>query len=954
MLKFRPIGLASVFVLGLVLSASVAGANEMSVEDVRKRVAEIEKSIKTAQQKISVFSGNKLRNASLIEREQKRIVDLEEEKRGLQPMLQQGQRDDVQAARLKLRQDLERQIKPLVSELRVITSGKPTGALGSEEAVKLKKLQDAYLTLSMDMLLGQAVSSPRDAVMKELKASKDLLVKLRAGGTFKGIDAAVASKDKWDIRESKSLAEANYRIARLRYEAALMADLTLKGSNEFQNTAAYLEMAVARLVETDPSNVRPPSGRTKELHQWYLEMKREVDLEEFNRMAAHAPIFDDGKLVAGKTRQEIAYFSALTLADRVKSAAVTMPISSIFYPKDSRVDLAKRIRAKADDNPDHVIFGYLATGIEPSPRMYMLAVMRALRMEQEKVNTWLVNAYNQSWYNTGLGTLLRANGALGTGDASFEEVERRVKEYLSEVDAVHDVLERATKEDDPEKLSEDDRHLLEAFGYVVKKVDTSYEYAVPKEANVRGLTAGAQRGLKLPGAPLLDVITPKTVAITAVSTLVPGYAAGMAEAFALRAGAGMRTIWLAKMATEVGVGAALDATKQYAESGKVDAEAILIESILLGGIMEKANVLSSGVGDAFAKQLQKYQDTSVLRRLLSDKFVRDTAAEWVTESLGMASEVAITTLYEKVYKGKNVDAQSFFANVVNSAISRSVSSTGAYASDGKFLPQADFINRLPGFIKKRAQADPALAKEVYDLSREQIKMQDEAMQRYIEVVVEGSPTADALFKALLKGELSWMDLVIAYQRNTEAMTPLMQGVKELRDSFFEEIKHDAVWLARKELKNELGEKIDAIAEQHGNSEKGKLLLKQAMDEFFHDSRYMNEQIIAPGSKSPVSDIDRSMQHPRLRHLMEQMFEARARELSDGAYIPTSARAFDVNEYYNVMPFISDTNKMRPELDSVVAEAGFTHGDIMESFGYAAAMMHMNSIQQRNFRGHERR
>ncbi|MEO0511149.1 MAG: OmpH family outer membrane protein, partial [Verrucomicrobiota bacterium] len=46
--------------------------------------------------------------------------------------------------------------------------------------------------------------------------------------------------------------------------------------------------------------------------------------------------------------------------------------------------------------------------------------------------------------------------------------------------------------------------------------------------------------------------------------------------------------------------------------------------------------------------------------------------------------------------------------------------------------------------------------------------------------------------------------------------------------------------------------------------------------------------------------------------------------------------------------------MRPELDSVVAEAGFTHGDIMESFGYAAAMMHMNSIQQRNFRGHERR
>ncbi|MGJ8654409.1 MAG: hypothetical protein ACSHX8_14205 [Opitutaceae bacterium] len=905
------------------------------------RVAEIDKALKESEQRIRIYSSNSVRYASLIDAERVKVARLQAEKQALMPELASMQLDKAQKARLKLARDLEHSMRRALESFRFITNGPSTKGNESSEAREFQKLQNAYLTLMMDFMLSEANESQSSRVDK-LRGIGEKELQLAMISALDSVDAVKSGQPDYTVTVTQSNAEAHYRFARLKLEAATMAELTLDKGNGRQ-TQEVVEVLIGEIVANDTSNPAPQNdGRAAKTHKWFQEMKRVVDLEEFRRMAAFAPIFDEGKLVTGKTRQEIAYFSELALANRVKRSAVTMPISRIFWPADSRVDLATEIEKAARDNPDHVIFGYLQTGVEPSPRMYMLAIMRTLRYEQEKINTWLVESINKPWFETGLGTLLRVSDGPGTGDAGFAEVKKRIDQYMNDVDTVHDVFQRATKADEPEKLDQKDQDLLSAFGYVVTGPDGSLVYAVPKKANIGGLTASAQRGLKLPGAPVLDVINVKNISITVITTLVPGYAATMVEGALLRAGAGMRTIFAAKVGTEMGLGMAFDAASQMSETGRVDVETLLIESVLLGGLIERAEKLTMGQGGKMTDALVNYKNKSLLREVLSDETVRKKAGAWVQNSLGLANENAITLAYESLYKGTELDQHTFFANLVNSSLTRSISNTSAAIHSGDFLPPHNkYVEHLPKWLQFFVQKDPALGREIYNLSHEQAKMKEAALGRYNEAVGPGKPSADRLFSALLKGDLSWMDLTMAYQNDTETMKPLMHQVKDLRDTFFQEIEVDALQLAHKELDDVLYQRIEEGME-----------FGEAMQLYLHDWRYLTEQVISPGSKSPVSDIDRSMQHPRLRQLMEHMFEVRAD--SGGSYMPTSARAFDVNEYYNVMPFITKLNEMRGQLDPVVLKNGLKHADVMSSFGFAAAMMHMNGPQQRHFRVSERK
>lgn len=930
-------------------------------DDVKKRAAEIDQSMAKIEQligQLTTFSAT--RNAARITEEKAKLEALKQERESLVSDLQEAHINKLTSEAGKQVAKTGTQMTEALVALRQITDGSTRSAANTMEQARLSKMQKAYLAvLTRRMLIG--TSESHAARIGEVASEGSLELVASTTAVMKEVEATWEDVSDADKIDRRARVEASYRHARLKREAALMARFaTEKGSGE-QTSATHIKGLMETIATNDPNNfVAANDGFKKETHKWFRQLKREVDLEEFRRMAAHGPMFDtldDKRLITGKTRQEIAFYSELGLAQRVKVAASTMPISRLFWPTDSRIDLAEQIKKEAMSNPDHVIFTYLQTGVEPSPRMYMFAVMRALRFEQEKINTWLVDAYSQSWYNTGLGTLIRASDGAFTGEAGFTEVQRRIRIFTREVDAIHDTFQRATKTEDPEDLSQDDQDLLSAFGYLGKSLDGSLEYKVPKEGNLRGLTASAQRGLKLPGAAVLDVVTPKNVAVTVISTVVPGGFATMVEGMAIRAGAGAYSIIGVKFIAEMGMSMALDAGFQYLEKGKVDAEALLLDSLLLGGVMEMSNRLSGGMATQFARQMGKYKAESILGNIMRDETMQKKAANWLSTTFGLASESAITTLYEEKFKGNEVDFNIFLSNLVNSAITRVVSDNQAAIIEGKFFNKDVFVQQIKrdvDWLGDLIKKDTKLANELHLISNAQFKLQQEAMDRYNEAVGEGTPSADRLFHALLKGEISWMDVTIAYQRDTTAMEPLMVGLKELRDNFFDQIEADAVRLVRDDLRSDFRERLREIDRMDVTPEKRKELKHQAYEEFSHDLRYFTREIISPGSKSPVSDIDRSAQHPRLRRMMERLFQNHAREASEGGIIPTSARAFDVNEYYNVMPFISETNKFRTAIDGLPADGAITHGDVMESFGFAAAMMHMNSYQKAKYKRNERK
>ncbi len=927
--------------------------------DVKKRVTAINQSIAKSEQLIEQMKRfSATGNATRIEAELKKIEAMKQERQSLLPTLREAHDDQLARAVAEQVNKTQRQLTQSLVALREITEGSTRSAANTMEQASLRKMQKAYLAVLTRRMLGGPNESHAAEIGKvgsegsrELVAAKTALMN-EVDATWDGVSSA-------DMISRRARTEAQYRIARLKKEAALMARFTMEKGAGDTTTVTHIRALMETIGTSDPNNfVAPRDGFKHETHKWFRELKREIDLEEFRRMAAHGPMFDNEKLIIGKTRQEIAFYSELGLAQRVKAAANTMPISRIFWPTDTRVALADQIKKEAMSNPDHVIFAYLQTGVEPSPRMYMFAVMRALRFEQEKINTWMVNAYGQDWHNTGLGTVIRANDMIGTGEAGFTEVTRRIGVFSKEVDAIHDTFQRATKTAEPEKLAQDDQDLLAAFGYIGKSLDGSLEYKVPKEGTIRGLTASAQRGLKLPGAAVLDVVTIKNVGITVISTVIPGGFATMIEGMAIRAGAGAYSIMGVKFIAEMGMSFTLDAGIQYLEKGKVDAEAILLDSLLLGGVLEGSNRLSSGAATQLARQMAKYKAESVLGNIMRDEQMQKKAASWLAATFSLSSEAAITTLYEEKFKGNEVDFNIFLSNLVNSAITREVSHRHQALIEGNLItkePFNEYVKREIHWLSDLVKKDTKLANELHRISSTQYQMQQESLNRYNEAVGEGTPSADRLFHALLRGEISWMDVTIAYQRDTKEMKPLMVGLKELRDNFFDKIQADAVRLVRDDFRSDLRERLREIDTIDGiTSDERDALKKAAFDGFLHDLKYFTREIINPGSKSPVSDIDRSAQHPRLRRMMERMFENRAREANRGGLLPTSARAFDVNEYYNVMPFISETNQFREVIDVLAADGAITHGDVMESFGYAAAMMHMNSYQKPKYKRNERK
>ncbi len=166
--------------------------------------------------------------------------------------------------------------------------------------------------------------------------------------------------------------------------------------------------------------------------------------------------------------------------------------------------------------------------------------------------------------------------------------------------------------------------------------------------------------------------------------------------------------------------------------------------------------------------------------------------------------------------------------------------------------------------------------------------------------------------------------------------------------------------AKLEAKREFDRKRDDIKKQHFFGKGADAISESQMKDRLkvvgtEESGVLNRidqaKMIAPGSGDPTSDIDRSWSEPRVMQAMKGLQRDRLMLDREGVkgVGPTTAKAWDLNEYYNVMDGVKAAMPLRNHKEKgfanekvIVDGVGtMSHDDAVAGNGRAAAMTPMS-------------
>lgn len=685
----------------------------------------------------------------------------------------------------------------------------------------------------------------------------------------------------------------------------------------------------------------PPPGVSEDAERWAIERADEMDLEEYRLLARDGAMVWPGTEdeVRGKLRVEAARNAMANLAVRLEASAV-----SRFLEKDLRKTLSEEVRAEIAGTPEFTTLQYLVMGKEPEPRLYMLAVALALRWEQDQIHKWFDEGYlPKRWEALGFGTAgnlhTRLTGGLGTtlrtlnltGASGVDTVRRILTEFHAEVDAVAGAFEAAGKAKATTELGPAHRRLLQAYGYLVPDGHGGLALAIP--ATNRDL--GALRGsLRLPGHTLLDFLSPKTLIITLTSVVVPEMMASRVSALTETTTLGVRAVHALEALTKIAGGAAVSAGVSLVEQGRIDAPKLLFDAVLVGTLANVAGI---------AGQVAAAFPINVI--LEKEPAAREALIKWVAGSLGLASDSMVQAYWEDRWHGRGPSWETFLGCLLNGIMARSVAA-GVHAGAHRAL--------IPEFLRPYLVATPG-AREFLEQRAHQVAAHRQHAQERWMAATEGGQRTDALhvFRALGKGDLDWGELTSVYLSDPIGMRPLMEKIGDLRQRYVDEVAAEALRRLPEVAAKQYRADQERIQQTAAPGDRVRLLA-EATARYESDLALASEKMKQPGSGSPTSDIDRSIACPTLRRLILQIHDANRRSSEEG-WIPTTARAFDVNEYLDVFPFIDEIGNHRVALASQRAELegiSLTHAEAMEALSLAAAMMRMTESQRQTFRTNE--
>lgn len=261
----------------------------------------------------------------------------------------------------------------------------------------------------------------------------------------------------------------------------------------------------------------------------------------------------------------------------------------------------------------------------------------------------------------------------------------------------------------------------------------------------------------------------------------------------------------------------------------------------------------------------------------------------------------------------------------------------------------------PRLLNKGFKRDKTLCAVSCNRSDDINRCRDEAYSLFARVSSAGrNLNPKHLFDSLARGDINWRQLKIVYADNPKRLQPIMQKVNALRNKHFNRLTQRAQGWARQGLLRDYNTKLMGLRHRFADNEPIRLQKCRELTLWYQDElKRIEAEPLRTGSDDPTSDIDRSWLSPRTCEAAKRLMEIHMGipEPPD-RQCATSTRCFDVNEYYNVMPWVKDTVPHRKEFAKewgTTVDGGYlAHNDIVEANSLSAAMMHMTAAQKTQF------
>ncbi len=743
-------------------------------------------------------------------------------------------------------------------------------------------------------------------------------------------------------------------------------------------TIYWLAELSERIAASSPDGyVRNKEERDADLAEEPAEemaaLRNRLDTEEFVRVAL------TGYVVDPQTQMPIGGILRVRIAQNAERALVQF-LDRIgqregharFWTGEPVRDLGKTIITETEKRPDFKILRFLELGEEPDPQELFLILANVIRAEQEA----MVANYNDgylggSWDQVDLEQLFRVSNA-GPGDETIDQVKDRLDRFIKEMDAAHDALMNARKFS-PQQLEMQkpgSYQLMRKMGYIEMRDGdpASARYVIPQtQHSFRAFAGRASGGVKLPGEGVLSIVNPRNAIIAAVSMAVPQMAAVQFANLGRNVLISERAYAAAVFAGEVAAGTLVDASlegffnwveaKPGEEVKGVEWDRLILESVILGSVLQFTGGAVDAGFDSALKTLGSTTPKSALYRAMrKSPRLANSVENYARTALGLASETALTTFFQMYVQG-NMDANAWKAVLMQSALTRAVAS-GVHLAGNPKLAWRQIREFLPSEARQVLDADPRLAAEVVENVNRQLDEARKTLEDFQNRTEGQEITGKRLFRDLARGDLNWRDLTrVIYPKMRDRLQGAMESLRVMRERHFTAMKRKAI---RRSI-HDVNRFFDLLVRQANQEISDAAEFKKKLGELEarrkHELGLLRKKIIAPGSKDPTSDVDRSSESAWVRRHLRALYEADARFYRDGdGDSPTSARAFDVNEYINVMPFIIESRKYVKAMRRFEAK-GFgdlRHARAMEALGLAAAMRFMDARSRRRYLGNKRR
>jgi hypothetical protein len=624
--------------------------------------------------------------------------------------------------------------------------------------------------------------------------------------------------------------------------------------------------------------------------------------------------------------------------------------------------------------------------------------------------------------NIGIGTKGRV---MGYGDDNIESVKKRIESMNDDADIAVLALQTAAKvihdartSNKPltwptgtVKLPNGDvvemsqiRELLVSFGYLVPSRDGTIQFRMPTADH----TVARSTSIKLPGASWLDVVSARSAAEVLLSVAVPELAGARLAAMVSRAGiSGARLATVVRVLADQGIGLAMDVGFTYAktDAAKRNLTKIAGESLInnVAGLISRA-----GTGRLAKAGVDSLSASPRLTKMLADPETRALATRFLSEALGVPGD-AMSQLIVQSANGHKISTDDLLSALLGSAMNRYL---GRVSTGTINHPKLKSL-LSPDLHTVAMHVDKHLNDEAGSVFKDVVK--DAPLT---------TETGTRVFEALRRGDLSWEQLQRVFSIRGDEMASVMSRVNDLRNELVASIGTRARVIARNDvvthfdtlieaapdrqtadrLRSEKQAELDKIGDPNSelrvaarftsdalefssmsrdelvarlrttdvakgaDLESMNLIALQDMAMRDLETTYTDAvrkaagDEIAPGSAGPTSDVDRSWSSEFLRNAARKVVLVEmTRGRLDGESGPSTARAFDVNEYVNVMTRIPSMMANRKTFESRVIDTitltrndGSTethqliHSDAVEANSFAAAMLHMDSERRSQF------